>query len=394
YVGSCDNIFYAYSATGDLKWTYITGDDIVSSPAINATGQVYVGSLVDNFYAFNSIGGLKWSYNHPGDEPEDHWKSSPVIDATGGVYLQSRHSLVVLDYWGALAWTFSTGIASSAHYSSPALGTDGRIYWGTGDVDVLYAVNSNNTFVWSYRVGDTLQASPAIGYVGHIYIGSYDDNFYAFTSVGALEWSYLTGDDIFSSAALSSEGEIYVGSRDDNFYAFNSKGTLWWSYMAGDDIDSSPGIDARAWVYVGSQDNRIYAFTADGTFIWTYRTDGDVDSSPAIGSGGRLYVGSNDNNIYSIGMASITYDIYGDNDGEESWIAVPFTGTGLSTTEDLGNAIADLISSPANLDTIVIEWLTADDQNTHTTTGTYYSAVPIWIWANSADIIIGTLYKV
>ncbi|MEJ2746018.1 MAG: PQQ-binding-like beta-propeller repeat protein, partial [bacterium] len=322
---------------------------------------------------------------------------SPVIDASGVVYLQAHGRLVALDYYGALAWSFSTGAAFSACVSSPAIGIDRRIYGATDYLGTLYAIDTNYTFVWSYRTGGLWGSSPAIGYTGNVYIGSYDDNLYAFTSNGALAWSYLTGDNIYSSSAIDTSENIYIGSRDNRFYAFTSVGVLSWSYMTNDaDIDSSPGIDARGWVYVGAQDNRIYAFTTyDGTLVWTYVVDGPVDSSPAIGSGGSLYVGSNDNNLYALGTAQITYEIYGDEDpGEVSWIAVPFCGTGIETTEDLGNAIAALLSSPANLDKIYITWLDASTQTTDTTTGTYYSAVPIWVWANSADIIIGTMYKV
>jgi outer membrane protein assembly factor BamB len=394
YVGSRDNKLYAYTATGTLQWTYVTGDDIVSSPAINGTGQVYVGSLDNNFYAFNSIGGLKWSYHHPGDATEDHWRSSPVIDAAGTIYLQSRKSLVVLDYWGALAWSFSTNAAGSAHCSSPALGTDGRIYWGLGDVDVLYAINSNNTFIWSYRTGGTIQSSPMVSYWGCIFFGSYDNNLYGIKSTGLLCWSYLTGDDIFSSPALGSEGEIYVGSRDNNFYAFNSKGTLWWSYATDDaNIDSSPGIDARGWVYVGAQDDRIYSFTADGTLIWTYRTDSSVDSSPAIGSGGRLYVGSNDNNLYSIGTASITYTLYGDADGEENWITVPFEGTGINYAVDLGDEIAALFSAQED-DILTVTHLVASTQTQESTTGVYDGADWAWDPDPGYSIEVGEMHKV
>ncbi|MEJ2745518.1 MAG: PQQ-binding-like beta-propeller repeat protein [bacterium] len=160
-----------------------------------------------------------------------------------------------------------------------------------------------------------------------------------------------------------------------------------------DPFTFSPGIDARGWVYIGAQDDRVYAFTTyDGALVWTYVAYGSINSSPAIGSGGRLYVGSLDNNIYAIGTASITYDVYGDADGEESWIAVPFTGTGLSTTEDLGEAIGALFTL-AQDDTIDIVRLDASDQTTSTTHGDYYSGYGWW-WTGSENIIIGTLYKV
>ena len=163
YVGSDDNVLYAYSAAGAIEWSYRTADIISSSPALNAAEEVYVGSKDNQFYAFNSIGGLKWSYAHPGGAAVDEWESSPVISATGGVYLQARRSLVVFDSIGSLVWSFSTGTASAAHSSSPALGSDGQIYWGTGSFGVVYAVKSNWAFGWSYKTAGTVESSPAIG---------------------------------------------------------------------------------------------------------------------------------------------------------------------------------------------------------------------------------------
>ena len=70
YVGSADNMLYAFSSTGVLSWSYETADLIFSSPLIDATGTVYIGSTDGNFYALSS-GALAWTYMHPGTTPGD-----------------------------------------------------------------------------------------------------------------------------------------------------------------------------------------------------------------------------------------------------------------------------------------------------------------------------------
>jgi outer membrane protein assembly factor BamB len=40
-----------------LKWVYLTGFDVTSSPAIGADGTVYVGSHDGMLYAFGPGGG-------------------------------------------------------------------------------------------------------------------------------------------------------------------------------------------------------------------------------------------------------------------------------------------------------------------------------------------------
>ena len=371
YAGSDDNVFYAFSSIGGIKWTYITDGDIYASPAIDSVGNVYIGSEDKQLYAFNSAGGLRWSYTHPGGSMEDRWESSPVIDSAGAICMQARSSLAVFDSVGLLSWSFSTGTASTAHSSSPSIDNDGRIFWGTGDIDRLYAVKSDCTFDWSYRMGDAVESSPAVGSDGKILIGCYDNNLYAFMSAGALFWSYLTVGDVHSSPAVDVSENIYVGSRDNRFYVFTSMGALSWSYAVGMDIDSSPAIDVLGTVYVGAQDNELYAFNSNGTLAWTYKASKSINSSPAIGSGGRLFAGSNDNNIYAIGPASVTYTLYGDEDpGLVSWIAVPFSNAGIDTTEELGNLIVALFTFETD-DDIVIERKIGSTQDTETTVGTY-----------------------
>ena len=63
YVGNeGDNQLYAIRSDGSLKWTYLTGGSIESSPAITAEGKVLVGCMDNSLYCISSLGGLEWSY--------------------------------------------------------------------------------------------------------------------------------------------------------------------------------------------------------------------------------------------------------------------------------------------------------------------------------------------
>ena len=56
-MGSLDGKVYALNAaTGALVWSYTTGDEVSSSPAV-AGGVVYVGSLDGKVYALNAATG-------------------------------------------------------------------------------------------------------------------------------------------------------------------------------------------------------------------------------------------------------------------------------------------------------------------------------------------------
>jgi len=196
------------------------------------------------------------------------------------------------------AWSYETG--NDLYYSSPALGTDGRVYVGSYD-NKLYAIAPDGALSWIYEAGGDVLSSPALGSDGLVYVGSYDNKLYAIAPDGALEWSYETNGYVYSSPALGSDGRVYFGSHDYRIYAIASDRALEWSYATGYNVaHSSPALGSDGQVYVGSYDNRLYAVASDGALSWSYETVGNVYSSPALGSDGRVYVGSLDNSLYAI----------------------------------------------------------------------------------------------
>ena len=63
YVGAADTVFYAIGQGGHIIWSYKTGGQIHSSPAIAADGTVYVGSMDGYLYAFDPYGAIEWTYS-------------------------------------------------------------------------------------------------------------------------------------------------------------------------------------------------------------------------------------------------------------------------------------------------------------------------------------------
>jgi len=110
--------------------------------------------------------------------------------------------------------------------SSPAIGSDGIIYVGSGD-GYLYAINPDGTLKWKYRAWGSVDSSPAIGSDGIIYVGSQIGycGLHAINPDGTLKWKYQTVNNVWSSPAIGSDGTIYVGSGD-YLYAIYGSGTL------------------------------------------------------------------------------------------------------------------------------------------------------------------------
>ena len=75
--------------------------------------------------------------------------------------------------------------------------------------------------IWKYTTGSWVASSPAIGSDGTVYFGSYDNNFYALNGqTGDLIWKYETGNWVTASPAIGNDGTLYIGSDDFNLYAF------------------------------------------------------------------------------------------------------------------------------------------------------------------------------
>ncbi|MDP8248086.1 MAG: PQQ-binding-like beta-propeller repeat protein [Candidatus Tritonobacter lacicola] len=298
YVGSLDDRLYSLTSTGALSWTYVTGNDIYSSPAIGSDGALYAGSRDYNLYSLTSTGGLSWTY------ATGYWvRSSPAIGSDGALYVGSLdHRLYSLTSTGSLSWSY---VAGGEIHSSPAIGGDGSLYVGS-DGNRLYGITSTGALSWSYRMGGWVESSPAVGSDGSLYVGSNDDRLYSLASTGALLWSYETGNDVYSSPAIGSDSALYVGSRDNRLYALDSDGALRWSYRTVGDVDSSPAVGSAGRVYCGSDTSSLYVLNSDGSLAWSWATGGDVESSPVIDSGGRLYVGFGDGVLRAFGEAQAT----------------------------------------------------------------------------------------
>ena len=235
-------------------------------------------------------------------------KSSPAVATDGTVYFGSDDNRVyAVNPDGTLKWSRAT---NGDVQSSPAIGVGGIVYVGSDD-DRLYALDPDDgTVICSRSLGGLdVESSPTIGVDGTVYVGAEDNRLYALNpNTCAINWSVLTGGDVDSSAAVGPNGDIYFGSDDERVYARHPDGSAKWTFETNGDVNSSPALsNDGSVVYVGSDDNRIRALSAaTGALVWSRTVGGDVRTRPSVAATGTVYVGSEDGNIYALNPADGT----------------------------------------------------------------------------------------
>ncbi|HUS33925.1 MAG TPA: PQQ-binding-like beta-propeller repeat protein [Verrucomicrobiae bacterium] len=256
---------------------------------------------------------------------------------------------------GELKWTFPT---TNGIRSSPALGTNGLLYFGSLDGNVYAVEASSGAERWRYPQGEPIYSSPAIAPNGVVVIASKYSLLALNGDTGGLRWKvgtsevyssptigtngvvYFTGfsysyvfavdlatgtnrwgapmgaDRAYGSPSIGANGMVYCGggwlrSGGVRLFAFDGKtGQEKWNFHTVNSIQATPAIGPDGAVYFPSYDKLIYALDGQtGTQKWSHLLGDSVSSSPALGPDNSIYVGSNDGRLYSLNMS----------DGSERW---------------------------------------------------------------------------
>ena len=261
YFGSGDGNLYAVdAATGELRWSFKTGDVVHASPAY-ADGAVFVGSWDSYFYAVKAATGKeKWRF-HGGEDALIHnqvgFQSSPAV-VDGVVYTGCRDSNVyALDAaTGKEKWRSNNEL--SWVNSSPAV-AKGNIFFATSDSSLFRAVDAaTGRELFRQQVKAYMFSSPAVaGDV--VIIGVLNGTLEARdVKTGELLWDYQV------EKSKQNKGWVLTSERKFNApFVYNSS---WREapIVATDRqfgigaIFSSPLI-AGSVVYFGSTDGYLYA---------------------------------------------------------------------------------------------------------------------------------------
>ncbi len=317
-----------------LKWPAAVNINarVEASPLLGPNSTLYIGDMDGVFHAFDqATGASKWGAGYDtnpllpsGDAGLGyiHGTASVAPDGsaiyvTVGVYPHAPKPgglLCAFSPSGSLLWYLSF---PDSIESSPAVASDGTIYFGGGgqDDNNVYAVNPvTHAIKWRRPLDAPIFGSAAIGPDGTIYIGSVGSEFVALTPAGDIKWS--RGLSVTGSAAVGPDGKVYVGNNFDFLlYALDTQtGETKWTRDGWPSAGSTPLIRADNTIIFGGNvsDNSVSTYgvlraydPGDGHILW----DSDklignallssVVISPAADH--TIYIGSMDGYLYAFG---------------------------------------------------------------------------------------------
>ena len=303
YVVDHRNVIYAFDpATGARRWTNrdYESDNVWAvgqkTPAIAADGTLYV--CIDySLYALEPHEGRElWRQEMRGS---NYCATSAVVDGDGIIYIASNDWFYAFEPDGSPHWPqpFEMTLVAEKSLSSPAIGADGVIYFGSeraGATGFFYAVNPDGTLRWRHEVPGQryVRASPAIGSDGTIYVTT----------------------------------KAYVdaaGAQPALCLAFNPDGTLRWIYEIPPTSESipadsytSPAIGADGTIYFAAENGYIFALDPDGELLWKENFHHTINwSSPVLMDDGTLYIGGARGSDYAGRLVAVRTESLGLDDG-------------------------------------------------------------------------------
>jgi outer membrane protein assembly factor BamB len=325
YIGSNDGYVYALDPSGNTKWqkrvnnttngAITSPNSMYTTPAIGQNGTIYIGSNEGYLFALNPTNGdIKWKYNagYP-------LQSSPILDTSDNIYFgagQSVYSIGDSVDHAYLRWLNPFDTSANVN-SSPALGQNGFLYFGSDD-GYLYAVNSfNGLQEWKQNLSlpytiHPIYTSATVDSYNNVIIGngSYMD--------GSLNYiDGLTGNILWQTSYGSKDGPFYntVAVNGDTIYLSNIAyiyaidrltGMKKWKFLSLNCYYTSPVVDASGIIYLAA----INANTNHGTILalrdlgmsavdyWPSYDSGvayERFAPPVIGNNRTIYISSSSN---------------------------------------------------------------------------------------------------
>jgi len=257
-------------SAGQVRWRYHPPGSIYGRPTFDALHQqIYFGTSGKQLVTLDPRGLFRWSF-----DSGDNIVTSPAVVGDSLVFGSEDRNVYALDARnGQLLWSYTTG---GAVVASPAV--DGETVMIASDDGVVYAFNAKTgEKQWVFATGDAVEA-PLVVQDGILFIASRDMNLYAVAAAsGKPTWQTKIGHLLRTRPAVGKEA-VYLVDEDGHISAVErANGKLLWTSVERDYL-GAPLLVGNTLLAGGNEDT-IFLLSLDGT---RQSTVAGMQSSPTV----------------------------------------------------------------------------------------------------------------
>ncbi len=327
YVASGNRVFAFDLNTGVEKWRYPVQPEknlgFSAPPVLTDDGQLVAGAYNKTVYSLDPQNGQqKWinqdatNRYYAGALPLNQNIYAPNID----------HNLYAMDNTGKFLWKFTTG---AALWSAPA--TDGKVIYLAGMDHNVYSLDpKTGAVVWQTEdLGGSLASTPTLSSDGRLYVGTFNSEVLALDAAsGKVYWRTPVSGWVYSAPVLEN-GILYFGDLNGTFYAMDAaSGKIKWQTQPDTStnraISGAPAVIGDA-VYFGSKAGIVYSLEkATGTMRWS-----SIDK-PCCSNNGKTTLGklfgptlSSGDTLFLTPMGIPASVVAIDTNGNQKWSFTP-----------------------------------------------------------------------
>ena len=151
--------------------------------------------------------------------------------------------------------------------------------------------NDVYTLVWQRALGGSIDAFPAQGPGGDIYVIADDRALHSLNPVtGESRWIYRPGGRLRNWLMVAPDGTIYVQNDREELYAVTPGGTGRWKLRMNGEPSALPAAGSDGRVVLPLVGGRIICLSRHGYVLWNKDLTSDAASGPVISDEGNVWI--------------------------------------------------------------------------------------------------------
>ena len=333
YLADAQYVYAVDLTNGAEKWRFPTKGDakvtFYAAPSLTSDGQLIVGDYNKVLHSLDpNTGAETQGKQWPFTQATDRYIGSSLVKDQKIYAPNENNYLYALDPSGNLVWSFKT---QAALWAPPA--SDSQYLYLAGMDHNIYKLDpASGQQVWSSGdLGGAMNGTPAIDSNGVLYVGTFNSELLAVNSQdGKVLWKVSTAEQgsnvkpwVWASPLLVGD-TIYFGDLNGTMHALGLDGKVKWSVQP-DPATSHRAIVDKALVvndtlYFSSETGTLFALDiSNGTTRWSKPIGGKLYAGPAAAKDLILVAplgltSSDKGNVLMVAL---------DSSGNQKWTFVP-----------------------------------------------------------------------